>query len=235
MKRHKLYEQVEKILSDEIAEGIYKPGEPLPPERELMERFEVGRPSIREALFSMSKRGLIDMGSGRSPRVLEPNFDTVIHELDITVRQVLSNKSNIIHLMELRRILECALARKLASEVTDEQILELREKLNKNQLALGSLDRFWKTDSDFHSTIASMNGNPVLPTIIDVILNWLIENRRVTLSAPGSDNKAFKAHKKIFEAISNRDPDLAEKCMEEHLLSVEKRVSATLRDQPEQA
>ena len=198
-----------------------------------MERFGVGRPSIRQALFSLSKRGLIEMGSGRRPRVLEPSFDTIINELDVIVRQVLNNKSNIIHLMELRRILECALVRKLASVVTDDQIVELRGKLDKNQQALGRLDLFWKTDSSFHSTIASMNGNPVLPTIVDVILNWLIENRRVTLSAPGSDNRAFKAHKKIFEAISKRDPDLAEKCMEEHLLSVEKRVQDLLQSQPD--
>jgi len=233
MKQQKLYEQVEKVLSEEIAEGTYKPGEALPPERELMERFDVGRPSIREALFSLSKRGLIEMGSGRRPRVLEPSFDTIIHELDVIVRQVLNNKSNITHLMELRRILECALARKLASEVTDDQILELRGKLDENQKALGRLDRFWKTDSDFHSTIARMNGNPVLPTIVDVILNWLIENKRVTLSAPGSDAMAFEAHRKIFEAIADRDPDLAEKCMKEHLLSVEGRVKETLRNQPE--
>ena len=233
MKQHKLYEQVEVVLSEEIADGIYKPGDPLPPERVLMERFDVGRPSIREALFSLSKRGLIEVGSGRRPRVLEPSFDTIIHELDLIVRQVLNNKSNIAHLMELRRILECALARKLASEVTDEQIQVLRGKLDDNEQALGRLDRFWKTDSDFHSTIASMSGNPVLPTIVDVILNWLIENRRVTISAPGSDKKAFKAHRKIFDAISNRDPDLAEKCMEEHLLSVEKRVKHAMRSQPE--
>lgn len=233
MKQQKLYEQVEKVLSEEIAEGVYKPGDPLPPERELMERFDVGRPSIREALFSLSKRGLVEVGSGRRPRILEPSFDTIIRELDVIVRQVLNNKSNIAHLMELRRILECALARKLASEITDDQIAELRSKLAANQNALGHLDRFWKTDSDFHSTIARMNGNPVLPTIVDVILKWLIENRRVTLSAPGSDAMAFEAHQKIFNAISNRNPDHAEKCMNEHLLSVEDRVKSALHSRPE--
>ena len=233
MKQQKLYEQVEKVLSDEIADGMYKPGDTLPPERELMERFDVGRPSIREALFSLSKRGLIEMGSGRRPRVLEPNFDTIIHELDVIVRQVLNNKSNVFHLMELRRILECALVRKLATEATLKQVEELREKLDANEQVMGHLGRFWKTDSDFHSAIARMNGNPVLPTIIDVILNWLIENRRVTLSAPGSEAAAYAFHKKIFLAISNKDPDGAEKAMGDHLQSVERRVRDTLKGQNE--
>lgn len=233
MKQQKLYEQVEKVLSDEIAEGIYKPGDPLPPERELMERFDVGRPSIREALFSLSKRGLVEMGSGRRPRVLEPNFDTIIHELDVIVRQVLNNKSNIFHLMELRRILECSLVRKLALQATPEQIVELKSSLDTNQQALGHLGKFWKSDSDFHSTIARMSGNPVLPTIVDVILNWLIDNRRVTLSAPGSEEKAYAFHKRVFLAVSNKDPDAAEKAMEDHLLDVEDRVRETLKPQDE--
>ena len=231
MRQQKLYEQVEKVLSEEIAQGIYKPGEPLPPERELMERFEVGRPSIREALFSLSKRGLVEMGSGRRPRVLEPSFDTIIQELDVIVRQVLNNKSNIYHLMELRRILECSLVRKLASQATAEQVLELKSKRDANKNAMGHMGQFWKSDSDFHSTIARMNGNPVLPTIVDVILKWLIENRRVTISGPLSEETAYAFHKRIFMAVSNKDPDAAEKAMEEHLLSVEGRVREAFKGQ----
>lgn len=231
MKQQKLSEKIEEILSNEIAEGVYKPGDALPPERDLMTRFDVGRPSVREALFSLSRRGLIDAGSGRRPRVLEPSFDIIIHELDLIVRQVLNNTTNIFHLMELRRILECALVRKLATEATDAKIEELRIKLDANRNALGFHDRFWKTDSEFHSTIARMNSNPLLPTIIDVILNWLIENRRVTLSAPGSDRTAYDHHSDIFDAISQKDPDLAEKMMERHLLSVEERVAEQLRHQ----
>lgn len=230
MKQQKLYEQIEELLSNEIAEGIYKPGDALPTERDLMERFEVGRPSIREALFSLSKRGLIEAGSGRRPRVLEPNFDTVLHELDLIVRQILNVQSNIFHLMELRRILECSLARRLAKIATDAQIEELRMRLGANRSALGHLEQFWKTDSEFHSTIARMNNNPILPTIIDAILGWLIQNRRVTLSAPGSDRSSYEHHEAIFDAIASRDPDLAEKQMERHLLIVERRVTQQLED-----
>jgi DNA-binding FadR family transcriptional regulator len=229
MKPQKLFEQVEEILSNEIAEGVFKPGDALPPERVLMERFEVGRPSIREALFSLSKRGLIEVGSGRRPRVLEPSFNTVLRELDLTVRQILNVKSNIFYLMELRRILECALARKIAADATEEQIEELRIKLTNNKNMLGHLDKFWKTDAEFHSTIARLSGNPVLPVIVDTILNWLIHNRRVTLSEPGRDKDAYNDHKRIFDGINQKDPDLAEEMMKQHLLNVEKRVIALLK------
>lgn len=228
MKQHKLYEQVEKVLSNEIAEGVYKPGEPMPAERELMERFEVGRPSIREALFSLARRGLIEVGSGRRPRVLEPNFDNVIGEIDLIVRQVLNKPENIQHLMELRRILECALARKFAIEATDEQIEVLRGHLKNNHNTIGHLEEFWKSDSDFHSAIARMNDNPVLPIIVDVILNWLIDNRRITLTTPGLDEVAVADHELIFDAIVRHAPDDAEKAMSDHLLRVEGRVNEIL-------
>lgn len=230
MKQQKLYQQVEAVLSEEIAEGVYKPGDMLPPERDLMERFEVGRPSIREALFSLAKRGLIELGSGRRPRVMEPSFEVVLTELDVIVRQTLRNSENIFHLMELRRILECALARKLALEATDKQIAELKQKLEDNRNAIGDMQRFWRTDSEFHKAIARLSGNPILPAIAEAVLTWLIDNRRVTLSLPGSDERALKHHQAIFNAISARQPDAAEQAMASHLISVEERVRASLLD-----
>lgn len=224
MKPQKLYVQVENALSEDIADGIYRPGDSLPPERDLMERFGVGRPSIREALFSLARRGLIEVGSGRPPRVVEPNFDVVLGELDILARQALGNNANIFHLMELRRIIESALARKLANDVTNAQIDELRGYVERNEAALGNLNKFWRTDSEFHNAIAAMNGNPLLPTIVDSILSWLIDNRRVTISQPGSDRLAYEHHKAIFDAIAAREPDQAEKAMTAHLISVEERV-----------
>jgi len=224
MKQQKLYQQVEEVLSEEIAEGVYKPGDHLPAERELMERFEVGRPSIREALFSLARRGLIELGSGRRPRVVEPSFSIVLKELDVIARQVLGKPENIFYLMELRRILECALVRKLALEASDEQIAQLKLKLDANEASLGNLQRFWKTDSEFHKTLAQLSGNPVLPVIVDAILTWLIDNRRVTLSMPGSDERAFKHHRVIFQAIAAHQPDAADQAMATHLISVEERV-----------
>ncbi len=221
MKQQKLSEPIEKALAEDIAEGNFNPGDMLPSERELMERFAVGRPSIREALFSLSKRGLIEVGSGRRPRVLEPSFDVVTHELDLIVRQVLNKQSNVANLMELRRVIERALARKLAVEITDAQIEILGAKLQANRDALPDLELFWTTDSDFHASIAAECGNPIFPVIVNALLNWLIIQRRVTLSQPGRPEMALKFHEQIFDAIARHDPDAAEERMNAHLLSVE--------------
>ena len=220
VKHQKLYQQVEDILAEEIASGVFNPGDMLSSERELMERFEVGRPSIREALFSLSRRGLIDIGSGRRPRVAKPSFDAVLHELDILARQSLRQKENIFHLMELRRILECALVRKLAIEATEAQIAEIKTKLDQNEASLGDCHAAWKTDADFHRTITKVSGNPLLPMIIDALVTWLIDNRRVTLTTQGSEQRAFKCHQTVYQAIAARQPDAAEQAMAQHLVGV---------------
>lgn len=229
MKQIRLYEQIEQTLAEDIANGLYLPGDALPTERDLMARFDVGRPSVREALFSLTRRGLIEAGSGRRPRVLQPSFDVVLGELDLVVRQVLRSPDNIVHLLEIRRFLECALARKAAMEATDRQVDDLAGRLEDNRLALGRLDRFWRTDSDFHAAIARMSGNPILPTIVDAVLKWLIDNRRVTMADPGSDETAFRHHEAIFTAIAARNPQAAENTMEAHLVYVEQRISLQLK------
>ena len=231
-KQRKLYEQVEDELAEEISNGVLMPGDLLPSERDLMERFDVGRPSVREAIFSLSCRGMIEAGSGRRPRVLKPDFSRVIGELGINMRQVLHDPENLFHLLEIRRVLENALARKAAMEATDSQVAELESRLADNKNAMGNYRQFWKTDKAFHECIARISGNPLIPTIMNTLLEWLIDNRRVTITEPGSEEVAMNHHRKIYEGIAAKDPEQAEKAMNDHLLSVERRVSIYMMKNP---
>ena len=217
MQQTKLYEQVEAELAEEIAEGVLAPGDALPAERELMERFGVGRPSIREALFSLAKRGLIQAGSGHRPRVLQPNFDTVIGELSIVARQILRDQGNVETLVDLRGLLECGIARRAAVNATAEQVDDLRAKLAANKAAIGTYEPFWETDVEFHSAIAKIANNPVVPVLVDTILKWLIEQQRVTVRKAGIDKKSYRQHFDIVEAIAKGDPDAAEAAMQTHI------------------
>lgn len=217
MDQQKLYQKVESDLAEDIASGLFEPGKFLPTERELMERFGVGRPSIREALFSLSKRGLVKLGSGRRPTVMKPSFEIVIKELSLIARQVLQDPENVIHLIELREVLEGGLASRAASVATDEQIAELKERLEKNRLTLGTYEPFWASDTEFHSYIAKIVGNPLIPIVLKSLHDWLIEQRRVTVWEPGVDKISYEHHVNIFNAISDHDPERAEREMIAHL------------------
>lgn len=217
MQQTKLFEQVEAELAEEIAEGILAPGDAMPAERELMERFGVGRPSIREALFSLAKRGLIQAGSGRRPRVLQPSFDTVLGELNLVARQVLRDQGNVETLVDLRGLLECAIARRAAVEATPEQVKDLREKLAANKAAIGTFEPFWETDLEFHSAIANIANNTLVPVVVNTLLKWLIEQQRVTIRKAGIDKKSYRQHVDIVDAIAKGDPDAAELAMQAHI------------------
>lgn len=233
MQQTKLYEQVEAVLAEEIAEGILEPGDALPSERELMERFSVGRPSIREALFSLSKRGLIQAGSGRRPRVLKPSFDTVLGDLNLVVRQVLRDQSSVETLVDLRGLLECAVARRAALLATPEQIESLREKLAANKAALGTFEPFWESDIDFHMEIAKIAQNPLVPVIIDTVLKWLVEQQRVTVRKAGVDKTSYQQHQAIVAAVASGNPDQAEAAMRDHIDYIQSNVqSSAARGQP---
>ena len=220
MQQVKLYEKVEAVLAEEIADGVYAPGDALPPERELMDRFSVGRPSIREALFSLAKRGMIQAGSGRRPRVLQPSFDTVLAELNIVARQVLRDQENVERLVDLRSLLECAVARRAARRATPEQIETLKDRLAANKAGIGTFEPFWRTDADFHNAIAEIADNPLVPVIVNTVLEWLIEQRRVTIWKAGIDKKSYRQHVNIVDAIAQGDPDAAAEAMRDHLAYV---------------
>lgn len=76
----RLSDQIETELMSMLQAGDYGPGDRLPSERELMEMFDVGRSSVREALFSLQRKGLLKINRGDRPRVIEPEPARLISE-----------------------------------------------------------------------------------------------------------------------------------------------------------
>ena len=88
--RRKLSDQVFDRLRELIARGELQPGDPMPSERDLMERFGVGRPAVREALQSMHTMGLITITHGERSRVNELSAGSVLGRVDEVARLLLS-------------------------------------------------------------------------------------------------------------------------------------------------
>ena len=81
IRRRKLYEEVAARIEAKIRAGGYEAGDSMPAEREIMERFGVGRSTVREALLSLEKMGLIAIRSGERARVTTPTPRVLIKEL----------------------------------------------------------------------------------------------------------------------------------------------------------
>ena len=220
IRRSKLYEQIAQTVEQRIREEDIVPGDPLPSERELMREFGVGRPAVREALFHLQKMGLVELKAGARAKVAVPTPKAVVATLSGGVRYLLSTTEGIRHFQEARAFLEIGLARFAAGNATQDEIDQLRAALDANGAALGDLARFEKTDVAFHYVLAVIPKNPIFPTLHAAFVEWLVEQRHVTLNwrgRQGTAQLAYEAHKAIFDAVARRDADGAEAAMREHL------------------
>ena len=215
--RRKLFEQVAAHLERQILDGRLLPGDQLPPERDLRDRFGVGRPAIREALIALSRAGLVELTNGARARVAKPTASGVLAGVLPAVRQLLSTDQGHRHLQRVRQFFEVGLARQVAREATEADLARLGEALARNEAAVGDEPLFIRTDIAFHYVLADVTRNPVFTALHDALSAWLADQRIVTLADPGQDRVAYAAHKRIHDAIVARDADAAEAAMREHL------------------
>ncbi len=111
IERQKPSDQVTALLEDEIVRGVRHVGEQLRSEREMMRQFGVGRPTIREALFALDKKGLVQVVGGTRARVTKPTLDVIVAELSGAARHLLEQPGGQQHFQEARAFFETGLAR----------------------------------------------------------------------------------------------------------------------------
>jgi DNA-binding FadR family transcriptional regulator len=218
--RRRLYQEVADRIERMIKNGELPEGEALPSERELMERFSVGRPAIREALLSLSQKGLVLLSSGERARVSRPEAKRLMEALSGAVQVYLSKPEGVRHLQAARRLFEAAIAREAARIATRADVKRIQDALEANRAARGDLRAFEETDVAFHLQIVRTAGNPLLIGVHEALTGWLTEQRSVSLTARGAEASAFEYHQRISAAIAAHDPDTAEAEMGAHLDAV---------------
>lgn len=217
IERKKLFEHVAAHLEAQILAGKLRPGDQLPPERDLQAMFGVGRPAIREALISLQKAGLVELSNGARARVLMPTASHIFTGMAPAVRQMLSTAEGHRHFQGARLFFEVGLARMAAKTATDSDLAALKAALDANKEAIGDRVAFTATDVAFHFELAKIARNPIFIALHDQISEWLTEQRVVTLAARGQERTAYEAHKAIYDAVAGRDPDQSEQAMRNHL------------------
>jgi GntR family transcriptional repressor for pyruvate dehydrogenase complex len=215
--RRKLFEQVAAHLEREILEGKLKPGDRLPPERDLQLRFGVGRPAIREALITLQRAGLIEIGNGLPARVSMPTVHDVMAGLVPTVQHMLQSAEGQRQLQGVRLFMEVGLVRHAAQNATADDLERLGQALEANRRTLGDREGFIRTDVAFHYVFAEIIRNPAFVALHNAMSTWLLQQRQIALLEPGEDRKGFDAHSRIYQAVVSRDPDAAEAAMRNHL------------------
>ena len=217
--RRKLSDLVLDRLRDMIRSGEFRPGDYLPSERALMERFRVGRPAIREALQSLHQAGLISISQGERTRVNAFDAGTLFERGDDIAHLLLNlAPSNLIHLKEVRQMFELGIVRLAAERASDDDVAELRAIVD---LQRAKLDHgptpFIQADVQFHLRIAAVSGNPLIVAASQAMLRWLFEYHTSLLHWSGFEEVTLAEHGAIVDQIAARDPDRAAEMMRAHL------------------
>jgi GntR family transcriptional repressor for pyruvate dehydrogenase complex len=229
--RRKRFHEVAERLEAMIRSGEVPVGAPLPSERTLMERFGVGRPSIREALFCLQQSGMVEISNGARARVVSPSPSFVLSRFDGLARHFLSAEDGQRHMEQARAFFEVGLARHAAQHATDEDIAGLKRALDANTAAVGNVEAFVRTDVAFHYQLALIPRNPIFPAIHQAMVEWLTDQRTTTINMPDADLLSVRDHTAIYEAVAARAPERAGRVMSDHLKLIAELYAAAKRVQ----
>lgn len=218
-RRHKLSDDVRRRLLELIKSGAVGLGETLPSERELMERFGVGRPAIREAMQSLETIGLIEIRHGGRARVTEPSIGRMVDQIGETMKHLLANSpASLENLKEARATTEREMARLAARRRSSADVERLGKIIADQELASDDPGRFRALDGLFHREIATISGNPIFSALIDALFRWLSDFHVDLVSVPGLEQVTLDEHREILSAIARGDADAASAAMGDHLM-----------------
>ena len=219
--RETVSSQIRTQLLQRITTGDLAPGEMMPSERDLSEKFQVARTSVREAMQGLVSMGAVERRGNRS-YVAE-------HMPDVVVGGGLDEKSFVAELFETRRVLEVpmfALACERADDAARESVLELARRFDDSL----EIARFRRLDREFHTTIAAHCGNPLLIELYGKVLDQLFRSSEFDTMLEAEVNRpevehliavSSAAHRAIGRAFHEGDADEMRRLSEHHLDSVE--------------
>lgn len=206
-----LYEQVLKIIEEEIISGKYKKGDLLPSEKELTEKMGVSRITVRKALSILSEIGFIKKVKGRGSMVIFQMEDMVLNKW--IYEEMKECRRSFEESTEIRLMLEPEIARQVALSASEEQIAQLKEISLLTQ-------KDWPTNN-FHLFLVAILDNQALKEIIgELVLGEETMMSQIVLNSGRKEDHrkiAYIEHEKILEAIIAKDGELAYYYMKKHI------------------
>lgn len=214
----RLYEQIVQQIEESILNGALKPGDQLPAERDLAQRFGVSRTAVREAVKALREKGLVEAFSGRGTFITDGTSQAIKQSLDLHAR--IAQQEGSIQLVEVREILEPEIAALAAARAEDQHLAMMRDAVAVMDESSRNVDAFIEADLDFHLALAEAAANPLILSLIDSIVGLLREQRTRTFYVDGGPERGQYHHKRILKAVEDRDPEAARNAMRAHLKQV---------------
>ncbi len=228
------HDQIAAILGTEILKGVHRPGENMPAEADLIERFQVSRTVLREVMKTLTAKGFVASKTRVGTRVLDPGnwnyFDADV--LAWRVKMGLDDEFRL-SLTEVRRAIEPVAAGLAARRRTAAHIVALRRHVALMGRSGHTRKSFAEADLEFHLTIGAASGNPLMRSVAGVIEAALVAS--FSQSSPVDDwsdhEHTVNTHAAIVDAIEARDEQAAATAMLEAIDIGYRRINDSTRRQ----
>jgi GntR family transcriptional repressor for pyruvate dehydrogenase complex len=212
--RRNLSQAVTEELLRLIGTGEIRAGERLPTERGLMERFQVGRNTVREAVHALASQGLVDVRPGRGATVLAMSASQA---LDKDVVSALLDDQAVSDLYDFRRLIEVEVAERAAERASERDIEDIARYLDNYLHSYHERLPTWSEDVAFHRAVAAASHNVIYLEVLDLVNDKLLATRKETQRHATVLARAATEHLAVFEAIKAHDPERARAAMTHHI------------------
>lgn len=230
-KRTRLYRDIVAQIRQLIQEGSLSPGDQLLPERQLAEKLGVSRSALREALTALDSMGFIDITPGGGAYIKKIGMESMVEPLAAIM---LKERENVYELLEARKILEVEIVKLAAQRASKSDLYQIKEAATEMYNDVNNNRDAHESDVSFHLALARAAQNSILYNIMTMLAGLMMEaygpSRKELLKDPGQNQIWCEQNFTIYEAIKNKDPDLASRLIREHLQMAEDKLRLLFED-----
>jgi len=216
VRRYRLYQDIVAQIEALLDRGDLRPGDQLPTERTLAEQFQVSRASVREALRALELLGIVETHAGGGTFVRR----AVAGDLARPLSALINRGHPIADVIEVRGLIEPALAARAAERVMPEELVELREIVAAQERKVAAGESYVEEDTRFHEIIGRAARNELLVTMLTAVFDVLRASREEWLQTNARAHASLDAHRRILAALEAHDPAAAREASAGHIRAV---------------
>lgn len=220
VRKTKLYEEVAEQLKESIYDGYLTPGDRLPSERELCELFQVGRPTIREAIRTLSIMGLVQVNQGSKGTIVgQGNITKYMESLRKQLSWIIKvDDKTYEEIWEVKKYIQLGIAHAASKNATKKGLKKLDSLIKKMEEVGDDIKAYFPIGIEFHKEMAIATKNRMFFLAWQLLQDIFIKaySPIVEKIFPKGPSKPIKANKILLEAIKSKDPQAIDEAMEFH-------------------
>lgn len=221
LKKSRLYEDIVDQIKKLIIQGKLKPSDKLPSERDLAKIFNVGRPTVRDAIRTLSLMGLVEVNHGQKGTIvknfaIDPYMESVRDQMSLMLEM---KKATIQQLTEVRGALDNRIALLSAERATKDQLKGMEDILKEMEPCTNDTNAYLNKAIEFHKVMSLSTNNPIFYAIWSAFFDLIIDLYEELLDRIGGDvrYRLYLTNLEVFKSILTKDPKKIRAAMARHL------------------